>query len=58
MLESYSKPLLECIEWQPIPTGNVEVLSETTPFYRYFDATAHSEFLYRCIEEAVEKDLP
>jgi len=58
VLQSYSAPLLERIEWKATPKGNVEVLSETAPFYRYFDATSHAEFLYRCVAQTVEKDLP
>ena len=30
----------------------------TADYYRYFDATAHAEFLYSCVEQTVEKDLP
>jgi len=26
--------------------------------YRFFDATAHAEFLYRCVAETVSYDLP
>lgn len=58
VLESYSKPLLQYIEWRATPRGNVEVLNETADYYRYFDATAHAEFLYRCVAETVERDLP
>jgi hypothetical protein len=58
VLESYSKPLLPCIEWRATPRGNVEVLNDTADYYRYFDATAHAEFLYRCVEETIEQDLP
>lgn len=58
VLESYSKPLLPLIEWRPTPQGNVEVLNDTADFYRYFDATAHAEFLYHCIEATIERDLP
>lgn len=58
VLESYSKRLLPFIEWQPTDRGNVEVLNETAEFYRFFDATPHAEFLYRCVEETVIKDLP
>ena len=25
---------------------------------RYFDATAHAEFLYECVEQTVDQDLP
>ena len=58
VLETYSRPLLPWIEWRPTPDGNVDVLNDTADFYRYFDATAHAEFLYRCVEETVEHDLP
>lgn len=58
VLESYSKPLLRYIQWGLTERGNVEVLNETVDYYRYFDATAHTEFLYRRVEETVEKDLP
>lgn len=58
VLESYSRPLLPCIEWRATPQGNVEVLNETGTYYRYFDATAHAEFLYHCVEETVSHDLP
>jgi hypothetical protein len=58
VLESYSKPLLEFIEWKPTLDGNVDVLNETAEYYRYFDATPHAEFLYRCVQQTVEHDLP
>jgi hypothetical protein len=58
VLESYSKPLLQFIEWRPSEKGDVEVLNDTGDYYRYFDATPHAEFLYRCVEETVERDLP
>jgi Fic family protein len=58
VLESYSRPLLECIDWRVTADGNVEVLNQTSDYYRYFDATAHAEFLYRCVEQTIERDLP
>lgn len=58
VLESYSEPLLPLIEWRPTDTGNIEVLNDTTDYYRYFDATAHAEFLYDCVRQTVERDLP
>jgi len=58
VLESYSRPLLEFIDWRAAPNGNVEVLNDTADYYRYFDATAHAEFLYRCVEQTIEHDLP
>ncbi len=58
VLESYSMELLPLIDWQPTPEGNVEVLGETANYYRYYDATAHAEFLYACVAQTVEQDLP
>lgn len=58
VLESYSRPLLSCIDWRPTAQNNVEVLNDTASWYRYFDATAHAEFLYGCVEATVRHDLP
>lgn len=58
VLESYSRRLLDLIEWQPTLEGNVEVLNSTADFYRYFDATLHAEFLFECVDETVKRDLP
>jgi Fic family protein len=58
VLRSYSAPLLEQVEWEGTEKGNVRVLNETARFYRYFDATAHAEFLYDRVEETIERDLP
>lgn len=57
-LESYSRPLLQYINWRPTEKGNVEVLNETINLYRYFDATKQAEFLYQCIQETIDKTLP
>jgi hypothetical protein len=57
-LESYSRPRLRLIKWRPTEKGNVEILNETINLYRYFDATKQVEFLYRCIQETIEKTLP
>ena len=58
VLESYSAPLLTLVDWQPTEQHNVEVLNDTADYYRFFDATAHAEFLYHCVEQTVEHDLP
>ncbi len=58
VLDSYSAALLPFIEWRATPDHNVEVLNETADHFRYFDATAHAEFLYACVEQTVEQDLP
>lgn len=58
VLESYSRPRLDFIEWEATPDGNVKVLNDTIDLYRYFDATKQAEFLYECIEETVTDTLP
>ena len=58
VLESYSRPLLHFIDWRPTRDGNLEVLNQTADYYRYFDATRHAEFLYECVQQTVERDLP
>jgi hypothetical protein len=58
VLESYSAALLPLVEWRPTADNNVEVVNDTADYYRYFDATAHAEFLYECVEQTVEVDLP
>lgn len=58
VLESYSAPLLPFVEWRPTSDGNVEVLNDTSDYYRYFDATVQAEFLYACVEQTVDHDLP
>jgi hypothetical protein len=58
VLESYSARLLPVIQWQSTADGNVAVLNDTGDFYRFFDATPHVEFLYRCVQDTLEEDLP
>ena len=40
------------------PNHNVRVLNDTADFYRFFDATPHAEFLYACVQQTIEQDLP
>ncbi len=58
VLESYSKPLLKYIDWEPDEDGNIRILNDTIDYYRYFDATKMVEFLYECIETTITKELP
>ena len=58
VLESYSARLLPLIEWETTDQYNVRVLNDTGDFYRYFDATPHAEFLYSCVQDTIESDLP
>src|SRR3546814_21137171 len=38
--------------------GNVDALNETAKYYRYIDCSRHAEFLYECVEQTLEHDLP
>lgn len=58
VVESYSAPLLTLIDWHATTNGDVEVENDTADYYRYFDATRHAEFLYACVEQTVDQDLP
>ncbi len=58
VLEYYSLPLLDFIDWKETKDHNVEVLNETIDYYRYFDATAQAEFLYDCVNETIQYIIP
>jgi len=58
VLESYSSRLMPFIRWEATKENNVHVLNETADYYRFFDATPHAEFLYSCVKQTIENDLP
>lgn len=58
ILETYSQPLLDFIEWKKTPDNNVEVLNDTIDYYRYFDVTVQSEFLFECVESTINNIIP
>ena len=58
VLESYSHPLLDLIEWKKTGNNNVEVLNDTKDYYRYFDATLQAEFLFECVAFTINKIIP
>jgi Fic family protein len=58
VLEQYSHPLLDFIEWKETKDHNIEVLNETIDYYRYFDATLQTEFLYDCVIDTIENIIP
>lgn len=57
-LRAHSAPLMDYIDWRPTPAHNVEVRNDTIDLYRYFDCTEAAEFLYGCVERAIDDDLP
>ena len=58
VLTSYSREVLPLVDWRTTRRHNVEVLNDTADYYRFFDATDHAEFLYRCVEETVAGTCP
>ncbi|MBA9077206.1 Fic family protein [Rufibacter quisquiliarum] len=58
VLETYSHPLLDFIQWRTTPDHNVEVLNETIDYYRYFDATPQAEFLFHCVDYTIQHIIP
>lgn len=58
VLESYSHPLLQHIEWRETKDHNVEVLNDTIDYYRYFDLTKQAEFLYDCVFDTIQNIIP
>lgn len=58
VLETYSLPVLDFIQWKETAGHNVEVLNETIDYYRYFDATPQAEFLYDCVQDTIDRIIP
>jgi Fic family protein len=58
VLEDYSRRLLPVIKWEPTAQGNILVNNDTADFYRFLDITPHAEFLYDCVRQTIEEDLP
>lgn len=58
ILESYSRPLLDYVEWEETKDHNVNVLNNTIDYYRYYDSTAQAEFLYDCVSDTIENIIP
>lgn len=58
VLRAHSSPLMDYIEWVPTVKGNIRVTNDTADLYRYFDCTEAAEFLYKCVDETINKDVP
>ena len=58
VLESYSQPLLDFIDWKEAKDHNINVLNDTADYYKYFDATREAEFLYDCVNDTIQNIIP
>jgi Fic/DOC family len=57
VLERFSASIMPFIRYDLDRQDGMTVHNETARLYRYFDATALAEYLYRCIEETIHRDL-
>ena len=57
MLESFSRPLFDFIDWRWTPERKIVVRNDTDRLYRYFDATACAEYLFDRVADTVRHDL-
>ena len=58
VLEAYSHPVLDLIDWEVTPDHNVAVLNDTLDYYRYFDVTKQAEFLFDCVLDTTQRIIP
>ena len=56
-LETFSKPLLDYIEWRWTPEREIVVTNNTDDLYRYFDAAAFAEYFFDRVADTVRRDL-
>ena len=54
ILKNFFDPLSGFTEWRKNVGNNID----TIDYYRYFDATSPSEFLFECIDHAMNKIIP
>ncbi len=57
VLETFSQPLFEFIQWHWTAEREIVVDNETANLYRYFDATGFVEYLYDRVADTVRRDL-
>lgn len=57
VLKRYSGSILPFINFELDSDGRMTVRNPTAHLYRFFDATLQAEYLYRCIEETIRRDL-
>ncbi|OHX65122.1 Fic family protein [Flammeovirga pacifica] len=58
VLSAYSNSIIDYIDWVETEDLNVKVLSDSAVYYRFFDATAFSLFLYECFDYAITVLIP
>jgi len=57
VLEAFSRPIAEFIQWRWTADRQIDVQNDTGDLYRYFDATVFAEYLYDRVADTVRRDL-
>ena len=57
VLQTFSRPILEFIQWHWTAEREIVVGNETADLYRYYDATVFAEYLYDRVADTVRRDL-
>lgn len=57
VLESFSKPLMNQIQYEQYPEGEVAVLEDSRLYYQYIDYTRFAEYLFSCVEKTIASDF-
>lgn len=57
VLESFSKPLMELLDYSLTPKGELTVKNESAHFYRFPDFTRFAEYLFGCVEKTIQTDF-
>jgi hypothetical protein len=57
-LESFSRPLMTCVDYELDGDGHMSVHGETADFYRHPDLSEMAAGLWRWLNQAVDSELP
>jgi len=56
-LESFSRPLMELVEYSMDESGRMAVQNDTAHWYRFIDMTTQAEALFRFVEQTIDTEL-
>jgi hypothetical protein len=56
-LETFSRPLMQAIDYEIAPDGAMRVIGDTCDWYRFPDLTVAAEYLYACLDTAIHRDM-
>ena len=57
ILESFSQPLMNILNYEIDNTGILTVKNNDPSFYAFLDYTRYVEYLFACIAQTIETDL-